>query len=137
VTLARALRACCGIALVALTACGGIGGNSNPSFAPQGPIEFAPFGQNPVTTSASAPLVLAHGTSTSFHVTEDIYTGTYTTAEVANPPGSTCITLSPAVVAYVFTVTVGAAPGCVYPQTAAFTFTDVIANTATLYVEGT
>ncbi len=129
--LATAFAAC------ALAACGAGGGNSNPSFAPMGPIQIAPFGQGPITTSASSPLVISHGTSTSFHVTEDIYNGTYSTSEIANPAGSTCITISPSVGNYVFTVTVSADPACTYPQTAAFTFTDSVnKTTATLYVQG-
>ena len=124
------------LATVALAGCGGIGGLDNPTFAPSGNILIAPFGQGPISTSAASRMNLTHGTTTSFHVTEDIYTLTYTTKETTNPAGSTCITISPAVGNYVFTITVSAAAGCTYPQTADFTFTDILGNAATLYVQG-
>ena len=74
-----------------------------------------------------------HGTSTSLHVTEDIYT----TTVVTNPASSGCITISPAVGNYVFTVSVSAAATCTYPQTADITFADVEGHSTTLYVQGT
>ncbi len=55
---------------------------------------------------------------------------------VTNPPASTCITVPPES-DYVFTVSVSAAAGCTYPQTADITFTDRFSHTMILYVQGT
>ena len=119
-----------------LASCGVGGAGGVPSFLATGPITIAPFGQPPVTTSATNRLSIAHGATTSFHVTEDIYTGIYTTTVVTNPASSGCITISPSVGNYVFTVSVSAAATCTYPQTADITFADVEGHSTTLYVQG-
>jgi hypothetical protein len=128
------LGAVCAWVLLAAAGCGGAG--QTPSFEISEPIAIAPFGQGAVSTSATNRLSITHGTSVSFHVTEGIYTGNYTTSAVTNPAGSTCITITPATGNYVFTVSVSASPGCTYPQTADFTFNDVTTHSATLYVQG-
>ena len=124
----------CALLLFGASGCGGASGT--PSFEVTGPIEVAPFGQGPVTTSASSRLNITHGSSTSFHVTEGIYTLNYTTTVVTNPAGSSCITITPTTGNYVFTVSVSASPSCTYPQTADITFADVIGHSTTLYVQG-
>jgi len=124
----------CALALLAASGCGGAGGT--PSFEITEPISIAPFGQGPSATTPTSRLSITHGTSVSFHVTEGIYTGNYTTSVVTNPPGSSCITVAPATGNYVFTVSVSAAASCTYPQTADIAFTDVVGRAATLYVQG-
>jgi hypothetical protein len=132
---ARSVRpALCALVLLLAGGCGGAG--ETPSFEITEPIAVAPFGQGAVSTSATNRMSITHGTSVSFHVTEGIYTGNYTTTVVTNPPGSTCITISPAIGNYVFTVSVSASPSCTYPQTADITFADVINRSTTLYVQG-
>jgi hypothetical protein len=126
--------ACALLLLLFANGCGG--GGETPSFAIDGPIEVAPFGQGPSATSATTRMSITHGTSVSFHVTEGIYTGNYTTTVVTNPPGSSCITISPSIGNYVFTVSVSAAASCTYPQTADITFADVVNRSTTLYVQG-
>jgi hypothetical protein len=124
----------CALLLLGASGCGGAGGT--PSFTIDEPIAIAPFGQGPSATTASSRMSITHGTSVSFHVTEGIYTGNYTTSVVANPAGSSCITITPSTGNYVFTVSVSASPSCTYPQTADITFTDVVGRAATLYVQG-
>jgi hypothetical protein len=124
----------CALLLLAASACGGAGGT--PSFAIDEPISIAPFGQGPSATSATNRMSITRGTSVSFHVTEGIYTGNYTTNVVTNPPGSPCITVTPSTGNYVFTVSVSGAASCTYPQTADITFSDVVNRSATLYVQG-
>ena len=124
----------CALLLLAASGCGGAGGT--PSFEITEPISIAPFGQGASATTPTSRMSITHGTSVSFHVTEGIYTGNYTTAVVTNPAGSSCITISPSTGNYVFTVSVSAAASCTYPQTADITFTDVVGRSATLYVQG-
>jgi len=118
--------------------CGGGGGNDNPTFEPAGPITITVFGQGKaITTAPDNRLMIPHGTSVRIHVSEDIYTGTYTTSLVTVPPSSPCITIDPITSDYVFTISASAAATCVYPQTADILFTENFGHTTTLYVEGT
>jgi hypothetical protein len=133
-----ARRVAFALLLLFATGCGGGGGNDNPSFEPAGPITITVFGQGKaIMTSPDNRLQIPHGTSARIHVSEDIYTGTYTTTTVTNPPSSPCITIDPITSDYVFTISASAAATCVYPQTADILFTENFGHTTTLYVEGT
>jgi len=134
---ATARRGTFGLLLLFATACGG-GSNANPTFEPAGPITITVFGQGKaIMTSPDNRLQIPHGTSARIHVSEDIYTGLYTTTTVTNPPASPCIAIDPPISDYVFTISVSASPACVYPQTADILFTENFGHTTTLYVEGT
>ncbi len=134
-----ALRASLALALILSAGCGGGGGGGgNANFEPAGPITITVFGTGKASaTTPTNRLMIPHGTSLMVHVSEDIYTGTYKTSMVTNPPASTCITITPPISDYVFTISASADPGCVYPQTADILFTENFGHTTTLYVEGT
>jgi hypothetical protein len=132
------LRPLVAFALLAVAGCSmGGGGGSIYDFTPGAPISIAPFGQQPITTSATARFVVPHGTTTSFHITEGLYTGVYASSTVTSPAGSTCIAVQPKTTNYVFAVATSTAASCTYPQTADITFTDGYGTSATLYVEVT
>jgi hypothetical protein len=102
--------------LIFVVGCGGGGGGGDTSFTPMGPITV--FGQGKaIATSSDNRLQIPHGTSVRIHVSEDIYTGKYSTSMVTSPPSSTCITIDPPVSDYVFTISASANPACIYPQT--------------------
>jgi hypothetical protein len=117
--------------------CGG-GGDGGGLIAPTGPITVTVFGQG--TASATTPgnrLQIAHGTSVSVHLFDGTYVGLYLASIVSAPPSSPCIAITPLTSDYVFTISVSASAGCVYPQTADITFADNYGNTTILYVQGT
>ncbi len=117
---------------------GGGGGAASGLITPTGPITVTVFGQG--TGSATTPdnrLQVAHGTSVRVHLADTTYVGLYTASIVTAPPASPCITISPPVSDYVFTISVSNDSGCIYPQTADITFADNYGNTGTLYVQGT